>query len=171
MEEMMTGGNMGGAIRVGDTVRRAAAEWNPTVQRLLGHLRDRGLTWVPHPLGTDEYGRDTVSYLPGVVPQYPLPAWVWSREVLIDAGAHLAHLHQASLGFDVSGAVWQSAVRQPAEVICHNDFAPYNMVFTDGRLSGCHRLGHGLARPPVVGRGVPRLPAGAVGGPEQRRRH
>ncbi|MBQ1011112.1 aminoglycoside phosphotransferase family protein [Micromonospora sp. M51] len=136
MEEMMPGGNMGGAIRVGDTVRRAAAEWNPTVQRLLGHLRDRGLTWVPHPLGTDEYGRDTVSYLPGVVPQHPLPAWVWSREVLIDAGAHLAHLHQASLGFDVSGAVWQSAVRQPAEVICHNDFAPYNMVFTDGRLSG-----------------------------------
>ncbi|MEH0928953.1 aminoglycoside phosphotransferase family protein [Micromonospora sp. CPCC 205558] len=136
MEEILPGGNMGGAIRVGDTVRRAAAGWNPTVQRLLGHLHDRGLTGVPRPLGTDEYGRDRVSYLPGVVPRYPLPAWVWSREVLTDAGAYLSHLHQASLGFDVSDAVWQSAVRQPVEVICHNDFAPYNMVFTDRRLSG-----------------------------------
>ncbi|MEU7847715.1 phosphotransferase [Micromonospora parva] len=70
------------------------------------------------------------------MPQYPLPAWVWSREVLTDAGTRLAHLHEASLGFGVSGAVWRSPVRQPAEVICHNDFAPYNMVFTDRRLSG-----------------------------------
>ena len=28
------------------------------------------------------------------------------------------------------------APREPAEVICHDDFAPYNMVFSDGRLVG-----------------------------------
>jgi len=127
---------MGGAVRVGATVRRAAGAWSPTVQRLLRHLGERGLAWVPRPLGIDEQGRDNVSYLPGIVPQYPLPDWIWSDEVLIDAAAHLARLHRAGASFDTTGAVWQSPVRHPAEVICHNDFAPYNMVFTQQRLSG-----------------------------------
>ncbi|MBM7495094.1 Ser/Thr protein kinase RdoA (MazF antagonist) [Micromonospora luteifusca] len=135
-EEVLDGGNMGGATRVGATVRRGGGAWSPTVQRLLGHLRERGLTWSPQPLGTDEHGRDTVSYLPGVVPQYPLPDWIWSQSVLTDAGVHLAQLHEASASFDTTDAVWQFPARQPAEVICHNDFAPYNMVFTDRRLTG-----------------------------------
>src|SRR3712207_5775624 len=32
--------------------------------------------------------------------------------------------------------MWQLPAHEPAEVICHNDFAPYNMVFTDQRLIG-----------------------------------
>ncbi|MGC4856933.1 phosphotransferase enzyme family protein [Micromonospora sp. DT4] len=135
-EETLHGGTMGGAIRVGATVRRGAGAWSPTIQRLLGHLRERGLTWVPQPLGTDERGRDNVSYLPGTMPQYPLPDWVWSQDVLTDAAVHLAQLHQASAGFDTADEVWQSPVRQPTAVVCHNDFAPYNMVFTDRRLTG-----------------------------------
>lgn len=70
------------------------------------------------------------------MPQYPLPDWIWSEEVLTDAGVHLAQLHQASASFDAIGRLWQLPVRQPAEVVCHNDFAPYNMVFTDRRLAG-----------------------------------
>ncbi|RAO12378.1 phosphotransferase [Micromonospora noduli] len=135
-EEALPGGNMGGVTRVGATVRRGAGTWSPTIQRLLRHLRERGVTWAPQPLGTDEHGRDSVSYLPGIVPQYPLPDWVWSDDVLTDAGVHLAQLHQATASFDTVGGVWQFPVRQPAEVICHNDFAPYNMVFTDRRLTG-----------------------------------
>lgn len=70
-EEVLPGGNLGGAVRVGDTVRRPPGPWTSTVQRLLGHLRDHGLTWVPEPLGVDEQGRDTVGSLPGVAPRYP----------------------------------------------------------------------------------------------------
>jgi hypothetical protein len=135
-EEALPGGTMSGAVRVGATVRRNAGAWSPTIQRLLRHLRDRGITWVPQPLGIDERGRDSVSYLPGLVPQYPLPDWMWSDDVLHDAGARLAHLHRAGAGFDTTGAVWQLPIRQPAEVVCHNDFAPYNMVFSDERLTG-----------------------------------
>lgn len=135
-EQVLDGGNMGGAVRAGDTVRRPAGPWSPTVQRLLAHLRRRGLDWVPRPLGVDEQGRDRVSFLPGTVPQDPLPAFVWSDRVLIAAGRYLADLHAASATFDRAAATWQLPVHHPAEVICHNDFAPYNMVFDAGRLTG-----------------------------------
>ena len=105
------------------------------MQRFLGHLRG-DLHWVPEPLGRDEEGGDRLSYLPGVVPQYPLPDWVWDDEVLTSAARLMSGLHRVSAGFDTRGAVWQSPSREPIEVICHNDFAPYNMVFTGRRLTG-----------------------------------
>lgn len=135
-EEVLAGGNMGGAVRVGASVRRSAGAWSPTIQRLLVHLRHHGLTWVPEPLGRDVDGRDSVSYLPGEVPQYPLPDWIWSESVFTDAARQLAELHAATTDFDTTDAIWQMAAHEPIEVVCHNDFAPYNMVFTDGRLSG-----------------------------------
>jgi Phosphotransferase enzyme family len=134
--ELVCGGNGGGAVRVGNSVRRVAGPWTPTVQRFLGHLRSQGLRGVPEPLGLDEDGRERLSYLPGVVPHYPLPDWIWNDEVLTAAVRLLSDLHQASAGFDTRDAVWQSPAHEPAEVVCHNDFAPYNMVFTQRRLTG-----------------------------------
>ncbi|MEU8664028.1 aminoglycoside phosphotransferase family protein [Actinoplanes philippinensis] len=135
MDEVFDGGNMGGAVRVGGTVRRTAGPWSPTIQRLLHHVRDRGINGIPEPLGADEHGRDNVSYLAGVVPRYPLPDWVWSDAVLVDTARFLAAFHEASADFDVAGATWQVPVHHPVEVICHNDFAPYNMVFNEQRLT------------------------------------
>jgi len=62
--------------------------------------------------------------LPGVVPAYPLPAWVWPEDLLTAAAQHLLTLHDATLEFPIDGATWQSPAHEPAEVICHNDFAP-----------------------------------------------
>lgn len=135
-EHPLPGGNLGGAVRVGATVRRPSGPWTPTVQRLLRHVRDRGLSWAPEPLGTDDRGRDTVGFLPGVVPQYPMPDWVWTDQVLVDAARLLAGLHTSSADFDRTGAVWRLPARAPAEVICHGDFAPYNLVFVAGRPTG-----------------------------------
>jgi Ser/Thr protein kinase RdoA (MazF antagonist) len=70
-----------------------------------------------------------LTYLPGIVPSYPMPSWVWADQVLVDAGRRLAQFHQASASFDVTHAIWQLPAHQPAEVICLNDVAPYNMVF------------------------------------------
>ena len=42
MEIPLDGGNAGGAVRVGDTVRRAAGPWTPAVHALLAHLADHG---------------------------------------------------------------------------------------------------------------------------------
>ena len=136
-EVALAGGNMSQVVRRGEAVHRTAGPWTPTVHRLLDHLRANGVSWLPRPLGVDDQGREVLSYLPGTVPSYPMPSWVWSEDVLVDAGRRLAQIHRASAGFDTDGAVWQLPAHDPAEVICLNDVAPYNMVFDDDhRLSG-----------------------------------
>jgi hypothetical protein len=127
---------MGGAVLAAGTVRRAAGPWSPTIQRFLQHLLAHEVDGVPQPLGTDERGRDVTAYLPGEVPSYPVPAWVWADEVLRDAAVLLRRAHDASTSFDRSGAVWRLPARAPADVVCHNDTAPDNMVFHDRRLVG-----------------------------------
>jgi len=135
-EEPLTGGNMTAVVRVGDTVRRSAGPWTPTVHAYLRHVRARGVTEVPEPHGLDDQGREIVSFLPGDVPGWPPPEWLWSVRTLRDAGRLLRRLHDASAGLELPDAVWQLPAHQPAEVICHNDAAPYNMVFREGRLVG-----------------------------------
>src|SRR4051794_15572276 len=42
----LPGGNVGGAVRVGGTVRRPTGPWTPAVHRLLGHLASAGVAAV-----------------------------------------------------------------------------------------------------------------------------
>ena len=135
-EVTLAGGNSGGATRIGMTVRRPSGPWTPTVQRLLAHLRSSGVTWVPEPLGLDAQGRDVVSYLTGSVAHYPLPEWIWTDTLLVDVGRRLSQLHDATASFDMHGALWQLPVHEPAEVVCHNDVAPYNLVLDGGAVVG-----------------------------------
>jgi len=137
----LDGGNMNVVLREGDTVMRNAGPWTPTVHRYLRYLQVAGIDWVPRPLeislGADgEPVRERLSYLHGDVPGYPLPDWVWAEQVLVDGAQHLRRLHDASIGFGSDGAVWQAPAKIPAEVVCHNDFAPHNLAFRDGRIVG-----------------------------------
>ena len=132
-EIALSGGNMSDVVRRGQAVHRRAGPWTPTIHRLLDHVHLQGISWLPRPLGLDEKGREVLTYLPGTVPSYPMPSWVWSEVVLIEAGRRLAEFHRASADFDATGALWQLPTHQPAEVICINDVAPYNMVFDDAR--------------------------------------
>jgi Phosphotransferase enzyme family len=136
-EEVLTGGSMTVVVRVGDTVRRTAGPWTPTVHELLRHLRARGFNCIPEPLGMDDRGREILSLLPGTPATYPLPAFAWTEATLRAVATTLRAYHDASVGFTPpAGAVWQWPAHQPTEVICHNDFAPYNLMFEDGELTG-----------------------------------
>ena len=126
---------MNAVIRAGDTVRRVAGPWTPTIHRHLHHLAARGIDWIPRVIGVDG-DREILSFVDGDVPLYPLPEWVWTDEALVDAARHLRALHDASLDFDLTGATWQWPVAEPFEVICHNDFAPHNLAFADGHVVG-----------------------------------
>ena len=123
-------------VRIGETVRRGAGPWTPTIHRVLQHLRSRGIEWVPAPHGLDDAGREVLDFVPGDVPGYPMPPWVWADSILEDAAHRLRQLHDASVDFDRTGALWRLPSHEPAEVLCHNDFAQYNFVFTDEAIIG-----------------------------------
>jgi Ser/Thr protein kinase RdoA (MazF antagonist) len=114
-----------------DRVERPPGPWTESVHALLRHVRARGVPGVPEPLAPD-----ALAYLRGTVPAYPMPAWVWEERVLDDAARWLRRFHDATAGFAREGRVWWLPPREPDEVICHNDLAPYNMVFEDGALVG-----------------------------------
>lgn len=84
-------------------------------------------------MGFDERGREILTFLHGTVPHDPMPEWVWTDTVLLDAARHLAQLHDATAGYHDPEAIWQLPAHDPQEVICHNDFVPYNMVFDPRR--------------------------------------
>jgi hypothetical protein len=134
-EEELAGGNVSKVVRIGNTVRRTPGPWTPTIQRLLAHVRAKGLLWVPEPLGLDEVGREILSFLPGTVP-HDMPEWIWTEQVLEDVARALREWHEATVDFSAPDAQWGLPATSPLEVICHNDFAPYNCIFSGGRLVG-----------------------------------
>ena len=145
----LSGGTLNTVVRVGDTVRRPYSPWTPSVQALLGHLRSAGFSLGPAPLGTDDQGREVVSWIEGATLGWalPWPSVVRSDSLLMAVGSALASLHRASASFVApDDAVWQSSGGGP--VYCHNDLAPYNVVLSD---LGSDVVGPGLGGSDLVG--------------------
>ncbi len=133
----LTGGNMSPVWRIGETVHREAGPWTPRVHKLLALLDSKGVAGVPKPLGMDEEGREVLTFLPGDVGSSPLVGAHRRDEVLVQAGRLLRAIHDATV--EVAGqwlTGWRAPMREPVEVICHGDFAPYNCVFVEGDLVG-----------------------------------
>ena len=140
-ERALPGGNTGGAVRVGDTVRRAAGPWTESVHDLLRHLERVGFAGAPRALGFDDQGREVLTYLPGntVGERRPWPVWVHSDDALVQVARWLRGYHAAVRDYRPSPtARWREGGQwQPGLVLGHNDAAPYNAVWDDeGRLTG-----------------------------------
>jgi hypothetical protein len=140
-EVPLTGGTLNSVVRVGDTVRRPAGLWTPTIHNLLRHVRARGFDLAPEPLGFDDSGREIISYIPGTTVGWSLP-WpdlIRNEELLQEVGAMTSRYHRAAADFRPPGIVpWKSAPAElgASEVVCHHDLAPYNVVVVDGHLQG-----------------------------------
>lgn len=140
-EETLPGGNVGGAVRIGDTVRRHTGPWTEAVHRLLNHLESAGFEAAPLALGIDPGGREILTYIEGdtVGDEIPWPDWVWTEQTLVQAVLLLRRYHDLVEGFRPTAPVqWRfgRACVGPGEVVCHNDVAPYNVVHRGGRLVG-----------------------------------
>lgn len=137
-EELLPGGNLSAAVKVGDTVRRRAGPWTPAVHALLAHLRRVGFDAAPEPLGVDDQGRAILSFLPGEVhsgwPE-PRPQWVFEDEAtLVGAAQLLRRYHDAVADFEPPyDAQWAQVAPGKHELICHNDWAPGNALFDEHR--------------------------------------
>src|SRR6476661_735156 len=61
----LEGGNVGGAVRIGRTVRRPTGPWTPAVHALLDRATAHGLRATPTVFGIDARGREVLTHLPG----------------------------------------------------------------------------------------------------------
>ncbi|WP_239514304.1 phosphotransferase [Streptosporangium sp. 'caverna'] len=133
-EQVLRGGQVTGAVRVGDTVRRPAGRGfygDPEfVRDLLLFLERTGWAGAPRFLGSDRQGRQILTFLDGHV------AWDWAGgqpeavsgdASLARAGELTRELHDLTTGTALAG---------DSEVVCHNDLWPGNIVYRD--------LGQGL---------------------------
>lgn len=134
--EVLAGGNMEPVVRVGDTVRRTTGPWTPAVHGLLRLYEAAEIVETPRALGIDAQGREALTFIPGEVMTTQPPETLWSRELLRAAGLLLRRLHDASEPLVSAELTWRQPAREPAEVICHNDFAPYNLIVDGDRLVG-----------------------------------
>lgn len=135
-EVVLAGGNVGGAIRVGDTVRRRTGPWTPAVHALLDHLATAGLHAVPRAHGIDDRGREVLDHLPGEV--IDVDTTVLGDARLAATGRWLRAFHDAVADFRPGPRRWYFLDRDlaPGEQICHNDVAPSNIAYDGDAVAG-----------------------------------
>lgn len=136
-EETLTGGNVSNVYRSGNTVRRDLKADSTKIHKLLKHLENKGYSSAPKFLGIDEKGREILSFIEGEAGNYPLKDYMWSNDVLKDIAKMLRLYHDAVSDFPLSDE-WKPIDNTPnkMEVICHNDFAIYNIIFHQEKSVG-----------------------------------
>lgn len=149
MERVLKVADHRSIVRVGDTVRRSQYPWSSSVHLLLLHLEEVGFPSSPRFLGIDAEGREVLSFIDGIagadgyVPGVEFGAHVWSMVVSPEGLGRFARLlrdyHEAVASFAAPDDTrWASGRGAPAdgEVMCHNDFGPWNVVWVDGHPIG-----------------------------------
>ncbi|MDR7071606.1 phosphotransferase [Fictibacillus barbaricus] len=136
-EEILTGGNVSQVSRLGNTVRRELKPESEKIHKLLNHLQHKGYPYAPKFIGIDEKGREILTYFEGEAGNYPLKGYMWSDDSLIKIAKMLRLYHDAVSDFGFSEE-WQPLdnTPEPYEIICHNDFAIYNIIFDDEKPVG-----------------------------------
>jgi hypothetical protein len=140
-ETPLSGGQMTSVVKIGDTVHRAASKWTPAVNQLLRHLESINFEGVPRVLGKDDNGRQVLSFIDGEAGYFDqhgtVPKNLWSDGVLVGAAEFLRRYHDATAAFVAKpGTHWQfrHSDSKDREVICHNDFGPWNSIFVNGQF-------------------------------------
>lgn len=116
-------------VRIGDTVRRPAGWWTPAVQSVLEHLQEVGFEYSPRPGGIDPEGREVFSYIPG---ESGAVGWyrIRNEEGLRRFATLLRAYHAAIESFRPPACIeWAVQPSEPQEIVCHNDFGPWNIVY------------------------------------------
>jgi hypothetical protein len=129
-------GAVGGATRVGRTVRRPTGAWTSAVHELLTYLHDNGLRGIPELHGTDDEGREVLEYVEGR--GVPVDKEIVLDNVLEEAVVWLRDFHDLVEGFRPEGPRhWRAAGEVELgddEIICHHDPGAYNWIIQSGHF-------------------------------------
>jgi hypothetical protein len=136
-EELLVGGNVSKVYKTGHTVRRELKANSSNIHALLKHLEHKGYEHAPTYMGIDEKGREVLSFIEGEAGHYPAKKYMWSDEVLHEIAKMLRFYHDAVSDFSFDDS-WAPLDHTPqhAEVLCHNDFAIYNIIFQNEKPIG-----------------------------------
>ncbi|MCQ1059857.1 phosphotransferase [Photobacterium sp. DNB23_23_1] len=139
MEELQ-GGREGHIFRSDNKIYRPRGKWSETVQFLLSHIAEHGFNSAPKPYGFDGKNNEILSYVEGDVFNYPLKGNIATTEALTSAAKLLRLYHDASSSFlskhSNQPMKWMLPSREPTEVICHGDYAPYNVSLMGSETVG-----------------------------------
>jgi len=124
---------------VGETVRKPSGPWTPTIQVLLAHLVAKGFP-APRPLGVDDRGREILSYVEGRASHFPWPEILKTQPGIECVGRTLRIFHAEIADFVApSPCIWQDFESRPpaiGEIVCHGDFGPYNLIWSESEIVG-----------------------------------
>jgi len=136
--EILAGGNSNQVKRQGHTVIRQQGAWSPFVHQLLKFLADNGFTEAPQLLDTTPT-TETLTYIEGEVGNDPLQPSMLSDTIVVEAAQLLRKFHDLTQNFTVPADAkffLPIDTQVEHEVVCHNDFAPYNCVYKEGHIIG-----------------------------------
>jgi len=126
-ETILTGGNMNKPVLRNNTVYKEIHSASHNIHKLLCFVRENGIDWVPQSFGFVD-NKHALSFLAGNV-IHGNPKWIFNKRTLTESAVKLREWHDATVGFQQINNSWLLSNDEPYEVICHNDFAPYNWVF------------------------------------------
>lgn len=174
-EQRLTGGAdpRYAPVRVGDTVRRAAGSSRLATRELLLHLESVGFDHAPRYLGTDDQGREVLTWIDGEVPLPPYPAWAMTDRALADLGRLVRRFHEAAatLRTTTTDRATDWADPDGGPVTCHNDLYPENVVFRDGRVVALIDFAMAAPGRPLWDVAIAAQVWGPLGDPDRRDQH
>lgn len=138
-KEVLSGGREGKIIKENNNVVRPSNLWTTYVHTFLKFMHENEFDNIPIPYGVNEEGMELVSFVEGMVYNDNLPDTILSDDVLIEVAKLLRRYHDIGEKYvhQLTGKeVWMLSKHSPIEVMCHGDFAPYNITFVDGHVHG-----------------------------------
>ena len=128
-ETPLSGGNASGlVVRVGDTVRKPWTPRTPDTLMLMDRVRAAGVD-VPRGGGPDEEGRLVLEFVPG---ELAIDGPALDLDQLARVGHLVRRIHDASPPVREISGEWDVLIPTAgADLICHNDLAPWNLIIGD----------------------------------------